>query len=141
VEAGAHSYAARSGQYGSLTQFEKTEEGDLLGTIELPMAVGLIGGATAVHPTAKLAVKILGVKTATELAEIIAAVGLVQNVAALRALAAEGIQSGHMALHARNVAVTAGAPPELVDEIVKRMVKEGKVRMDRAKELIEELKS
>ncbi|UCH90273.1 MAG: hydroxymethylglutaryl-CoA reductase, degradative [Thermoplasmata archaeon] len=140
VEAGAHSYAARSGQYRSLTQYEKTDEGDLLGTIELPMAVGLIGGATAVHPTAKLAVKILGVETASELGQIIASVGLVQNVAALRALAAEGIQRGHMALHARNVAVSAGAPPELVDEIVKRMVEEGKVRMDRAKELIEELK-
>jgi hydroxymethylglutaryl-CoA reductase len=139
VEAGAHCYAARSGQYRSLTQFEKTPEGDLLGKIELPMAIGLIGGATAVHPTAKLAVKILGVKTANELAEIIASVGLVQNVAALRALAAEGIQRGHMALHARNIAVTAGAPPELVDEIVKRMVAEGKVRMDRAKELIEEM--
>jgi hydroxymethylglutaryl-CoA reductase len=118
VEAGAHAYAARSGQYGSLTKFEKTGEGDLLGSIELPMAVGLIGGATAVHPTAKLAVKILGVKTASELGEIIASVGLVQNVAALRALASEGIQRGHMALHARNVAVTAGAPSELVDEIV-----------------------
>jgi hydroxymethylglutaryl-CoA reductase len=139
VEAGAHSYAARSGQYRSLTHLEKTDEGDLLGTIELPMAVGLIGGATAVHPTAKLAVKILGVKTATELAGIIAAVGLVQNVAALRALAAEGIQRGHMALHARNIAVTAGAPPDLIDEVVKRMVAEKKVRIDRAKELIEEL--
>jgi hydroxymethylglutaryl-CoA reductase len=103
------------------------------------MAVGLIGGATAVHPTAKLAVKILDIKSANELGGIIAAVGLVQNVAALRALATEGIQKGHMALHARNVAVTAGAPPELVDEIVKRMVAEKKVRMDRAKELIDEL--
>lgn len=140
VEAGAHCYAARSGQYRSLTQFKKTEDGDLLGTIEMPMAVGLIGGATAVHPTAKVAVKILGVKSASELAQIIASVGLIQNVAALRALSAEGIQRGHMALHARNLAITAGAPPELVDEIVKRMVEEKKVRMDRAKELIDELK-
>jgi hydroxymethylglutaryl-CoA reductase len=139
VEAGAHSYAARTGRYRSLTKFEKTENGDLQGEIELPMAVGLIGGATAVHPTAKLAVKILGVTTATELAGIIASVGLVQNVAALRALASEGIQRGHMALHARNVAVTAGAPPELVDEVVKRMIAEKKVRMDRAKEIIEQL--
>jgi hydroxymethylglutaryl-CoA reductase len=140
VEAGAHCYAARSGQYRSLTQFEKNEDGDLIASIEMPMAVGLVGGATAVHPTAKLAVKILGIKTAAELGEIIASVGLVQNVAALRALAAEGIQTGHMALHARTIAVTAGAPPELVDKIVKRMVEEKKVRMDRAKELIEELK-
>jgi hydroxymethylglutaryl-CoA reductase len=139
VEAGAHSYAARSGQYRSLTQLEKTPDGDLMGRIELPMAVGLVGGATAVHPTAKLAVKILGVKTASELADIIASVGLVQNVAALRALASEGIQRGHMALHARNIAVSAGAPDDLVDEIVKRMVAEGKVRVDRAKELIDEL--
>ena len=139
VEAGAHAFAAQTGRYRSLTKYEKTEDGDLLGEIELPMAVGLIGGATAVHPTAKVAVKILGVKTANELGQIIAAVGLVQNVAALRALAAEGIQRGHMALHARNVAVTAGAPPELVDEIVKRMVAEKKVRMDFAKELIDEL--
>jgi hydroxymethylglutaryl-CoA reductase len=139
VEAGAHAFAAQTGRYRSLTRYEKTADGDLLGEIELPMAVGLIGGATAVHPTAKVAVKILGVKTANELGQIIAAVGLVQNVAALRALASEGIQRGHMALHARNVAVTAGAPPELIDEIVKRMVAEKKVRMDYAKELIDEL--
>ncbi len=139
IEAGAHSYAAVTGRYRPLTKYEKNEDGDLVGSIELPMAVGLIGGATAVHPTAKANVKILGVKTANELAEVIAAVGLAQNFAAIRALATEGIQKGHMMLHARNIAVTAGAPSEKVDEVVKRLIEEKKVRMDRAKEIIEEL--
>jgi len=139
IEAGAHSYAGVTGRYRPLTKYEKNEDGDLVGSIELPMAVGLIGGATAVHPTAKANVKILGVKTANELAEVIAAVGLAQNFAALRALATEGIQKGHMMLHARNMAVTAGASPEMVDEVVKRLIEEKKVRMDRAKEIIEEL--
>ena len=136
VEAGAHAYAARTGRYSPLTTWEKNNEGDLIGTIELPMAVGLIGGATAVHPIAKIAVKILGVKTATELGEVIAAVGLAQNLAALRALASEGIQEGHMKLHARNVAATAGATGDLIDEIADQMVKERKIRNDRAKELL-----
>jgi hydroxymethylglutaryl-CoA reductase len=104
------------------------------------MAVGLIGGATKVHPTAKVAVKILGVKSANELGEVMAAVGLAQNLGALRALANEGIQRGHMSLHARNVAVTAGASGPEIDTIVERMVKERKVRMDRAKELLEEIR-
>jgi len=136
VEAGAHAYAARTGRYGPLTTWEKNSEGDLVGTIELPMAVGLIGGATAVHPTARIAVKILGVKTATELGEVIAAVGLAQNLAALRALASEGIQEGHMKLHARNIAATAGATGDLIDEIADQMVKERKIRIDRARELL-----
>jgi len=136
VEAGAHAYAARTGRYSPLTTWEKNSEGDLVGTIELPMAVGLIGGATAVHPVAKIAVKILGVKTATELGEVMAAVGLAQNLAALRALASEGIQEGHMKLHARNIAATAGATGDLVDEIADQMVKERKIRSDRAKELL-----
>jgi len=136
VEAGAHAYAARTGRYSPLTTWEKNSEGDLVGTIELPMAVGLIGGATAVHPIAKIAVKILGVKTATELGEVIAAVGLAQNLAALRALASEGIQEGHMKLHARNIAATAGATGDLIDEIADQMVKERKIRIDRAKELL-----
>ena len=139
IEAGAHSYAAVTGRYRPLTKYEKNEDGDIVGSIELPMAVGLIGGATAVHPTAKANVKILGVKTANELAEVIAAVGLAQNFAAIRALATEGIQRGHMMLHARNIAITAGAPPDMVDEVVKRLIREKKVRMDRAKEIIEEL--
>jgi len=138
VEAGAHAYAARSGQYGPLTVWEKNKEGDLAGSIQLPMAVGIVGGATRVHPVAKVALKILGVKTARELGEVMAAVGLAQNLAALRALAHEGIQRGHMSLHARNVAIMAGATGDLIDLIVERMVEERKVRMDRAKELIEE---
>jgi len=140
VEAGAHAYAARSGRYGSLTVWEKNKDGDLAGSIELPMAVGIIGGATGVHPVAKIALKILGVKTARELSEVLAAVGLAQNLAALRALAHEGIQRGHMSLHARNVAITAGASGELIDLIVERMVEERRVRLDRAKELIKEYK-
>jgi hydroxymethylglutaryl-CoA reductase len=140
IEAGAHSYAARSGLYKPLTTFEKTPEGDLAGTIELPMAVGLVGGATKVHPTARACVKLLGVKTAQELGEVAAAVGLAQNFAALRALATVGIQKGHMALHARNIVASAGCPPELVDEVAKIIVEERQIRMDRAQEVIEELK-
>jgi len=138
VEAGAHAYAAREGRYSPLTVWEKNKDGDLVGSIELPMAVGIIGGATKVHPIAKIALKILGVKTANELAEVMAAVGLAQNLAALRALADEGLQRGHMSLHARNLAIMAGAPEELVDTVVEKMVKERKVRFDRARELIAE---
>jgi len=140
VEAGAHAYAAHSGHYGPLSTWEKNENGDLVGSIELPMAVGTVGGATRVHPIAKIALKILGVKTANELGEVLAAVGLAQNLGALRALAHEGIQRGHMSLHARNVAIAAGATGELIDLIVERMVEERKIRLDRAKELIEEYK-
>jgi hydroxymethylglutaryl-CoA reductase len=138
IEAGAHAYAAKNGHYGVLSFWEKNSDGDLVGSIELPMAVGLIGGATKVHPTAKVALKILGVKSASELGEVMAAVGLAQNLGALRALAHEGIQRGHMSLHARNVAITAGASGPLIDMIVERMVTERKVRMDRAKELLDE---
>ena len=137
IEAGAHAYAARSGHYSPLTAWEKDANGDLVGTLEMPMAVGLVGGATASNPVAKLAVKILGVKTARELAEIIASVGLAQNLAALRALAAEGIQRGHMSLHARNVAISVGAKGDLIDKVSAQMVAEKKVRVDRAKELLE----
>jgi len=137
VEAGAHAYAARAGYYSPLTIWEKNEDGDLVGSIELPMAVGIVGGATRVHPIAKIALKILGVKTAREFGEVLAAVGLAQNLAALRALAHEGIQRGHMSLHARNVAIMAGAKGDLIDQIVEKMVEERKVRLDRAKELIE----
>nr|WP_026896132.1 hydroxymethylglutaryl-CoA reductase, degradative [Clostridiisalibacter paucivorans] len=141
VEAGAHAYAARNGRYTSLTHWEKNADGDLAGTIEIPMPVGLVGGATKVHPIAKLAVKILKVKSALELGEVIGAVGLAQNLGAMRALATEGIQRGHMSLHSRNIAVMAGASPDMVDKIVEIMIAEGKVRMDRAKEIIEELKN
>jgi len=140
IEAGAHSYAARMGRYSSLTHWEKDQNGDLVGTIELPMAVGLIGGATKIHPLCGLVIKILGVKTATELGEIIGAVGLCQNLAALRALAGEGIQKGHMSLHAKNIAVAAGATGDLIDRVATRMIEEGKIRMDRAAELLEEFK-
>jgi hydroxymethylglutaryl-CoA reductase len=141
IEAGAHAYAAINGRYTSLSMWGKTENGDLKGTIELPMAVGLIGGTVRTHPIAKIAIKILGVKTANEFAEVLAAVGLAQNLGALRALAHEGIQRGHMSLHARNIAVAAGAKEELIDLVAERMVKERKIRMDRAKELIKELSS
>ena len=138
IEAGAHAYAARSGHYSPLSVWEKNENGDLVGSIELPLAAGIIGGATKVHPVAKVALKILGVKTARELSEIMAAVGLAQNLAALRALAHEGIQRGHMSLHARNIAIMAGAEGDLIDLIAERMVEERKIRVDRAKELLEE---
>ncbi|MGP8125365.1 MAG: hydroxymethylglutaryl-CoA reductase, degradative [Nitrososphaerales archaeon] len=139
LEAGAHSYASRSGKYKPLTTWEKDANGDLVGRLEMPMAVGLVGGAAKTHPAARAAIKILGVKTATELAEVMAAVGLAQNFAALRALATEGIQRGHMKLHARNIAVSAGATGKLVDLVAKKMVEEKKIRFDRAKELVEEL--
>jgi hydroxymethylglutaryl-CoA reductase len=139
IEAGAHAYAARTGKYLPLSHWEKDENGDLVGTLEMPMAVGLVGGATKVHPIAKIAVKILGVKTATELARVMVAVGLAQNFAALRALALEGIQLGHMRLHARNIAIQAGATGDLIDKVAEQMVKEKKIRFDRAQELIKEL--
>ncbi len=141
IESGAHAYAARSGHYSPLTTWHKDEKGDLHGFIEIPAAVGIIGGITAVHPTAKICLKILGVKTARELGEVMAAVGLAQNLAALRALAAEGIQRGHMSLHARNIAAMAGAESEMIDVVAARMVEEKKVRLDRAKELVGELSS
>jgi len=138
VEAGAHAYAARFGHYSPLSVWEKNENGDLVGSIELPMAVGIVGGATRTHPIAKIALKILGVKTAREFGEVLAAVGLAQNLGALRALAHEGIQRGHMSLHARNVAISVGATGDLIDIIADKMVEERKIRMDRAKELLEE---
>jgi hydroxymethylglutaryl-CoA reductase len=136
IEAGAHAYAARSGRYTSLSTWQKDRDGNLTGTLEMPMAVGIVGGATKVHPAAQAAIKLMGVKTASELAEIIAAVGLAQNLAALRALATEGIQRGHMSLHARQVAIAAGATGELVGKIAAQMVAEKVVRIDRAEELI-----
>ena len=140
IESGAHAYASISGRYTSLTHWEKDANGDLLGSIEIPMAVGLVGGATKSHPVARVSVKILGVKTASELGEIIAAVGLAQNFAALRALATEGIQRGHMKLHAKNIAQAAGATGDLIEKVAQQMVKEGKVRQDRAEEILKELK-
>lgn len=140
VEAGAHAYAARWGVYKPLSVWEKNENGDLVGTLEMPLAVGIVGGATKVHPMAKLSLKILGVKTAKELAEVIGAVGLAQNLAALRALATEGIQKGHMKLHARNIAVMAGARDELIDKVANILIKHGRIRYDYAREILEKLK-
>jgi len=139
LEAGAHSYASRTGAYKPLTVWEKNSDGDLVGTLEMPMAVGLVGGASRTHPGAKTAIKIIGVKTAIELAEVMGAVGLAQNFAALRALATEGIQRGHMRLHARNLAVSAGASGELVDLVAQKLIAERKIRYDRAKEVLAEL--
>jgi hydroxymethylglutaryl-CoA reductase len=139
IEAGAHAFAALNGQYTSFSKWVKNAKGDLEGSIELPMAVGLIGGAVRTHPIAKICMKILGVKTANEFGEVLAAVGLAQNLAALRALSNEGIQRGHMALHARNIAINAGAPTELVEVIAERMAKEKKVNARRAQEILEEL--
>jgi hydroxymethylglutaryl-CoA reductase len=138
IEAGAHAYAAMGGSYKPLTKYYKDSKGDLVGEIELPMAVGLVGGATKTHPVAQVSVRILGVKTAKELAQIIAAVGLAQNFAAMRALATSGIQAGHMRLHARNIAVMAGAQGAEIDRVAEQMAKEKKVRMDRAKEILDE---
>lgn len=137
IEAGAHSYAARSGKYLPLTKYYKDKRGDLIGEIELPMAVGLVGGATKTHPLAKINVKLLGVKTASELAEVIACVGLAQNFAAIRALATEGIQRGHMRLHAKNIAVQAGATGKQIEEISEAMAREGNISVSRAKQLLE----
>lgn len=141
IEAGAHAYAARSGRYASLSTWGKDAEGNLVGTLEMPMAVGIIGGATKVHPAAQAAVKLMGVKTANELAEIIVSVGLAQNMAALRALATEGIQRGHMSLHARQVAIAAGAEGNLIEKVAAQMAAEKIVRIDRAEEILKSLKS
>ena len=140
VEAGAHAYAARSGRYTTLTTWGKDAEGNLVGTIEMPMAVGIVGGATRVHPAAQAALKLMGVRTAGELAEIIVSVGLAQNLGALRALATEGIQRGHMALHARQVAVAAGAQSDEIEQVARRLVEEGVVRIDRAQEILDQLR-
>ena len=136
IEAGAHAYAARSGKYTSLSTWGSDEEGSLVGTLEMPMAVGIIGGATKVPPAAQAAVKLMGVKTASELAGIIASVGLAQNLAALRALATEGIQRGHMSLHARQVAIAAGAAGDMIEKVAAQMVLEKVVRIDRAEEIL-----
>jgi len=139
IEAGAHAYAARGGRYTSLSTWGKDDSGNLVGELELPMAVGIVGGATRVHPGAQAALKLMGVSSAAELAEIIVSVGLAQNLAALRALATEGIQRGHMSLHARQVAIAAGAQGDLIDRVADRMVAEKAVRVDRAYELLKEL--
>ncbi len=139
IEAGAHAYAARSGRYTSLTHWGRDAEGDLVGTLEMPMAVGIVGGATKVHPAARAALKIMGIRTARELAEVIVSVGLAQNLAAIRALATEGIQRGHMSLHARQLASAAGATGNLIERVAAQMVAEKTIRLDRAQALVKEI--
>lgn len=134
----ADAYAARDGQYTSLSTWGTDEDGNLIGTLEMPMAVGIVGGATKVHPTARAALDLMQVKTAGDLAEIIVSVGLAQNLAALRALATEGIQRGHMGLHARQVAVAAGAEGEMITRLAGVLVEEDMVRVDRGEEILRE---
>ncbi|MFZ5809161.1 MAG: hydroxymethylglutaryl-CoA reductase, degradative [Chloroflexota bacterium] len=137
VEAGAHAYAARSGRYTSLSTWEKDQEGNLVGSLEMPMAVGIVGGATKVHPMAQLALRLMEVHTAAQLAEIIVSVGLAQNLAALRALATEGIQRGHMSLHARQIAIAAGAQGEEIERLANELVLQKTIRIDRAEEILQ----
>lgn len=141
IEAGAHAYAAHSGKYTSLSIWSKDNAGNLVGELEMPLAVGIVGGATKVHPAAQAAIKLMNVKSASELAEIIVSVGLAQNMAALRALATEGIQRGHMSLHARQVAIAAGAEGELIERVSSQMATERVVRIDRAKEILKAMGS
>src|SRR5688572_2434355 len=141
IEAGAHAYAARSGKYTSLSTWSKDNKGNLVGALEMPMAVGIVGGATKVHPAAQMAIQLMEVKSANELAEIIVSVGLAQNMAALRALATEGIQRGHMSLHARQVALAAGASGEMIEKVAAQMVAEKVVRVARAEEILKEMKA
>jgi hydroxymethylglutaryl-CoA reductase len=140
IEAGAHAYAACQGQYTSLSAWSLVKEEDriayLQGVLEMPLSAGTVGGATKAHPTARVALKILGQPTARRLAEIMVAVGLAQNLAALRALATEGIQQGHMRLHARQVALAAGAQEAQVQDIADQLVAEGNIREERARELL-----
>ncbi len=138
IEAGAHSYAAKDGKYTSLSKWSVDKDGNLVGTLELPLAVGIVGGATKTHPTARAALKLMEVEKASELAEIIASIGLAQNLAAIRALATEGIQRGHMNLHARQIAISAGAKGVMIEKIAKQIVKENAIRVDRAVEILEE---
>ncbi|MBB5153543.1 hydroxymethylglutaryl-CoA reductase, degradative [Saccharopolyspora phatthalungensis] len=140
VEAGCHSHAGRNGQYSALSQFEKDVDGNLVGSLEVPLAVGLVGGATRAHPTAQAAIRLLGVDTARELAAVIAAVGLAQNLAACRALAAEGIQRGHMTLHARTVAASAGATVDEIGAVAARIVADRRIRVEYAREVLSELR-
>jgi hydroxymethylglutaryl-CoA reductase len=139
IEAAAHAYASKNGRYTSLTQWYKDSDGNLVGRIEIPMSVGIVGGIINVHPTAKICTKILGVQSASELACIIGAAGLAQNFSALRALASEGIQKGHMRLHARNIAAAAGATHDQIDALVKKMTSEGNISINRAREILGEL--
>ena len=139
IEAAAHAYASRDGKYRSLTFFSKSSNGDLVGKIEIPLSVGIVGGISTVHPVAKMGLKILGVKSASELACIIASAGLAQNLAAIRALSTEGIQKGHMKLHAKNIAVAAGATGNIVDLVSEAMYKQSKISLDSARRILHDL--
>jgi len=139
IEAAANAYAAKSGRYRSLSKWSKDNDGNLVGTLEIPLSVGVVGGIANVHPVAKVCTKILGVSSAQELACVMTATGLAQNYSAIRALATEGIQKGHMRLHARNLAAAAGATSEQIDKIVQKMIEEKKISLDRAKELLEQI--
>jgi hydroxymethylglutaryl-CoA reductase len=138
VEAGAHAYASRFGRYRSMTKWSIDDEGNLVGELELPMSIGTVGGAIRVHPISQLAHKMLGTESASELAQVIVAVGLAQNLGALKALVTEGIQKGHMALHSRSVAIAAGATGEMIDIIAEQLVKSKEIRVGKAKELVEQ---
>ena len=140
IEAGAHSYACRNGKYMPLTEWSKNKNGELVGSIELPLTVGIVGGVASVHPLAKVCLKIMRVKSAGELASVMASIGLAQNLAALRALVSEGIQKGHMRLHARNVAMMAGADGKLIDTVAKKIAEEHNITMQRAKQVLRGLK-
>lgn len=140
IEAGAHAYAARNGLYTSLSSYHKDKNGDLVGELELPLAVGIVGGAGNIHPKARLCKKILGISTAQELGGVVASLGLAQNFAAVFALSTVGIQKGHMSLHAKNIAVMAGAKEDQVDKVAEQMIKEKKIKLDRAKEILEEIR-
>jgi len=139
IEAAAHAYASRDGKYRSLTFFSKSSNGDLVGKIEIPLSVGIVGGISTVHPMAKMGLKILGVKSASELACVIASAGLAQNLAAIRALSTEGIQKGHMKLHAKNIAVAAGATGKIVDLVSEAMYKQSKISLDSARRILQDL--
>jgi hydroxymethylglutaryl-CoA reductase len=141
IEAAAHAYAARGNHYTSLSKWDKNENGDLVGSIKIPMKVGIVGGPLESNPAVEIAHRILNVETATELARVIAAVGLAQNFSALRALSTEGIQQGHMTLHARSVANAAGAYPEIFDTVVEELLQNGEVKIWKAKEIIKSLES
>jgi hydroxymethylglutaryl-CoA reductase len=140
IEAAAHAYASRDGKYRSLTTFSKSSNGDLVGRIEIPLSVGIVGGISIVHPVARMGLKILGVKSASELACVVASVGLAQNLAAIRALSTEGIQKGHMKLHAKNIAVAAGATGKLVDIVSETMYKQSKISLDSARRIMQDLR-
>lgn len=141
IEAGAHAYAAQSGQYGPLTRWEKTANGDLAGSIEIPLSLGIVGGATRIHPVAQLALRIMGADTAETLSRMVASVGLAQNFGAVRALATDGIQKGHMALHAQNIAITAGAEGDEIVTVADAMKARGEINERMAKQLLAEMRA